>query len=122
MELKRKIKPTVSMRFEDVDQTLITEPGKSQSVQKLYQDFVLGRLDPTQIGGTPQYDSEGSEEVDPFNSFGLSLEQADALRQKSEEDVRKARNKADKKTVANAPSDAMQPEQVNKEQPGDEDK
>lgn len=121
-QFRRKKRPVISMTFEDVDPTILTEPGKSQSVQKLYQDFVLGRLDPSQIAGSPQYDPEGSDEVDPFNSFGMTLEDADALRQTSEESVRNARKKQAEKTVANASADAMQAERAKAEAQGDDDK
>lgn len=120
-ELKRKIRPSVLMTFEEVDDTIITEPGQSESVQKLYQDFVLGRLDPSQIGGAPAYDPDGSDEVDPFNCFGMTLEQADALRQSSEAEVRKEHKKQAEKNAANALADAMQLERDPKGRQGDEE-
>lgn len=57
-----------------IDQTIEVVQGKSETVAKLFQDYVLGRLDPSQIGGSPVYDPEGSDEVDDFNHFGLELE------------------------------------------------
>lgn len=100
----RPLRMSVSLSFEVPDKTIVTEPGMSQSVQKLYQDFVLGRLDPSQIGNNPVYDSPDgmiTEGVDPFNSFGMTLEEADALRQTSESEVRKAKKKQPE-SVANA--------------------
>lgn len=97
--------------FEEPDQKIETEPGQSQSVLKLYQDFVLGRLDPSQIGGTPQYDSAAdviTEDIDPFNSFGMTLEQADALRQANEQTIRS--EKRNRKDVANASNGTKQDE------------
>lgn len=101
------------MTFEKPDPTLVTVRGKAQSVQQLYQDFVLGRLDPRQIGGG-SYDPEGSEEVDPFNNFGMTLEEADELRQRSESEVSEARKR--KQTVANAPAEQRN---VEKDQPNE---
>lgn len=57
-----------------IDQTVEVVQGKSDTVAKLFQDYVLGRLDPSQIGGSPVYDPDGSDEVDDFNHFGLELE------------------------------------------------
>lgn len=96
------------MSFETPDQTIVTEPGQSQSVEKLFKDYVLGKLDPRQIGGG-SYDSEEgriTEDVDPFNSFGMTLEQADELRQRSEQTIRG--EKRNRKDVANASNDTKQ--------------
>lgn len=110
------------MSFEEVDPTIITEPGKSSSVLKLYQDYVLGRLDPSQIGNAPSYDPEGSEEIDPFNSFGMTLEDADALRQAHEETIRNEQKKQTEKTVANAKAAAKQEDKPKEPGQGVEDK
>lgn len=121
---KRKELPQIELSFETPDQTIEVEPGKAQSVQKLYQDFVLGRLNPSDIGNAPVYDSpEGhiTEELDPFNSFGMTLEQADALRQSAEREVKRAK-KQPKKDVANAEPDAMPPEASDEEQKREDDK
>lgn len=106
----RRKRHQILSNFEIPDQKIETEPGQSQSVLKLYQDFVLGRLDPSQIGGAPQYDAPGSEDVDPFNSFGMTLEQADALRQSAEREVSAAKEGSKRKTVANADVDTKQSE------------
>lgn len=117
----RRKRHKILCNFEIPDPKIETESGQSQSVLKLYQDFVLGRLDPSQIGGHPQYDSPGSDEVDPFNSFGMTLEQADALRQDAEREVKRAK-KQPKKDVANANPDEMQPEASDQERKPEDDK
>lgn len=108
-KMVRPKRMAVSMCFEEVDPELVTVPGKSQSIQKLYNDFVVGKLDPSQIGGAPVYDPEGSSEVDPMNTFGLTLEQVDALRQQHERTIDEERKKRGRKTVANAHADTKQP-------------
>lgn len=96
----------VSVSQLEIDQKEETEQGKAHSVRELFEDYVLGRLDPSQIGGNPSYDPEGSEEVDPFNSFGMTFEQASSIH----DDAKAAymENKQRKKTVANAPADKQQ--------------
>lgn len=95
-------RPVVLSTFEEVSDEILVVPGKSSSVKKLYEDFVMGRLDASQIGGDPMYDKPDSTEVDPFNTFGLSLEQVDALRQENERTIAQERKKGNRKTVANA--------------------
>lgn len=98
----RKPRIRIPSSFEICDQKIEVEYGQAQSVEQLFKDFVLGRLDPSQIGGQPVFDKPGSQDVDPFNTFGMTLEQADALRQASEHEIRRARKEGDSKTVANA--------------------
>lgn len=69
----------VGLPFYDLDPSWESEQGKSDSVAKLYQDFVLGRLDPSQIAGSVAYDADDASEVDPFNTFGLTLEESTAI-------------------------------------------
>lgn len=100
----------MSLSFEIPDPTIEVEPGQAQSVEKLFNDYVLGKLDPRQIGGGTYDSEEGkiTEDLDPFNSFGMTLEQADALRQRSEETIRS--EKRNRKDVANASNDTKQDE------------
>lgn len=58
------------------DQTIETEQGKSHTVAELYQDYVLGKLDPSQLAGSPVYDDDDSDDVDPLNHFGVTLEES----------------------------------------------
>lgn len=69
------VRPVIAVPHRQIDQTVETEQGKEQSVRKLFEDYVLGRLDPRQLGGG-NYDEEGSEEVDPLNKPGLTFEEA----------------------------------------------
>lgn len=69
------VRPVIAVPYRQIDQTVETEQGKEQSVRKLFEDYVLGRLDPRQLGGG-NYDEEGSEEVDPLNKPGLTFEEA----------------------------------------------
>lgn len=103
-------RPVILCTFEDVSDEILVVPGKSSSVKKLYEDFVMGRLDPSQIGGEPVYDKPDSNDVDPFNTFGLSLEQVDALRQENERTIAQERKKGNRKTVANASTGTKQDE------------
>lgn len=72
-------RPLVAVPHRHIDQTIETVQGKSDTVQKLYQDYVLGKLDMSQIAGSPVYDAEGSDVVDDFNHFGVTLEEATAI-------------------------------------------
>lgn len=103
-------RPVILSTFEEVSDEILVVPGKSSSIKKLYEDFVMGRLDPSQIGGDPVYDPEGSSEVDPFNTFGLSLEQVDAMRQENERTIAQERKKRNRKAVANASPGTKQEE------------
>lgn len=58
-----------------LDRTIQTEQGQERTVRQLYQDFVLGRLDVRDLGGKVQYDPDDSDEVDPMNNFGMTLEE-----------------------------------------------
>lgn len=58
------------------DQTIETEQGKSHTVAELYKDYVLGKLDPSQLVGSAVYDEDGSDDVDPLNHFGVTLEES----------------------------------------------
>lgn len=69
------IRPVIRVPHRKIDQTVETEQGKEQSVKKLFEDYVLGRLDPRQLGGG-SYDPDDSEEVDPYNKPGLTFEEA----------------------------------------------
>lgn len=89
-----------------IDQTIEVVQGKSETVAKLFQDYVLGRLDPSQIGGSPVYDPEGSDEVDDFNHFGLELEDVTKISDKGKtarQEIEHAVNKS--KQDADPPSD-----------------
>lgn len=101
----------VPVEHKKLSKKIETVQGKSQSVAQLYQDFVLGRLDQSQIGGEPVYDDDDAQEVDPFNAFGVTLEEttviadrgarakADAQRYAKE----KKKEKADKQKNVPAP-------------------
>lgn len=110
----------MSLSFEIPDPTIEVEPGQAQSVEKLFNDYVLGKLDPRQIGGGTFDSEEGkvTEDVDPFNSFGMTLEQADELRRRSEETIRG--EKRNRKDVANASNDTKQQASQKSDAPKDD--
>ena len=58
-----------------LDDTLETVQGKSNTVRQLYEDYVLGKLDPAQLAGGGVYDAEDATSVDPMNHFGITLEE-----------------------------------------------
>lgn len=99
----RPVRPVIGVPHYVLDDTIETEQGKEQTIATIYHDFVLGRLDPSQIGGEVQYDPDGSNEIDPFNHFGLTLEEttelaergSEAAQQVHSERLRKAKAKAE---------------------------
>lgn len=91
------IKPRLSVPVphRKLDNTVETVQGQEQKVSDLFQDYVLGRLDPSQLGGAV-YDSDDAEEVDPFNTFGLTLEEATRIEdqgRQAHEDLKSKRKK-----------------------------
>lgn len=97
------VRPVVQVDHREIDTTLVTNQGEEQSVKKLFQDYVLGRLDPRQLAGG-DYDPEGSDEVDPMNNFGLTYEQVSDITDRG----RAAAKELEQKTVANASAAAEQ--------------
>lgn len=75
----RPSRGVVPVKAQEIDPTIVTEPGRSDSVAKLYQDFVLGKLDPRQIAGEGMYDDDNAQDVDPMNHFGISLEEQTSI-------------------------------------------
>lgn len=65
----------VPVPHRELDRTIQTEQGQERTVRQLYEDFVLGRLDVRDLGGKVQYDPEDSDQVDPMNNFGMTLEE-----------------------------------------------
>ena len=59
----------------NLDCTIQTEQGQEKTVRQLYEDFVLGKLDVRDLGGKVQYDPDDSDDVDPMNNFGMTLEE-----------------------------------------------
>ena len=51
----RPFRPIIGVPHYELDDTIETEQGKEQTIATIYHDFVLGRLDPSQIGGNVQY-------------------------------------------------------------------
>lgn len=81
------VRPTrmiIPVPANDLDPHELTEQGKSDTVAKLYQDFVLGKLDPTQIGGNVTYDPEDATAVDPYNHLGLTFEETSDILEQGE--------------------------------------
>lgn len=82
------------------DQSRETVSGQADSVQKLYQDFVLGKLDPRQLAGSAVYDEEDAQDVDPFNHFGLTLEETTEIAERGTQaaaEVNRRRAEANRK-------------------------
>lgn len=70
----------VQVSHRPIDTTIETEQGKDEGVAKLFQDYVLGKLDPRQIAGGV-YDDDNAEDVDPMNNFGITLEESSAIQE-----------------------------------------
>lgn len=104
--MKAETREVVLVPHNELDPEIVTVQNKAHSVQELYQDFVLGRLDQSQIGAAPAYDPDDSETVDPFNHFGVTLEEASEI--ESAGRAAKSAIKDAQKTVANAPADKQQ--------------
>lgn len=68
-------RPVIAVPYREIDQTIETVQGQERSVKQLYEDYVLGKLDPRQLGGG-DYDDDASDDVDPFNKSGLTFEEA----------------------------------------------
>lgn len=71
-------RPVIAVPYREIDQTIETVQGQERSVKQLYEDYVLGKLDPRQLGGG-NYDDDSSEDVDPFNQPGLTFEEASQI-------------------------------------------
>lgn len=113
----RLIVPVLSIPLDD---TLETEQGKSDTVRKLYEDFVLGRLDPSQIGGNASYDADDATEVDPLNHFGITLEESTEIAERGRSavsEVRKsnAKRKAEAEAKAKAEAEAVLRKKIQEE-------
>lgn len=105
---RSNIRQLVFVDHRSIDTHIETEQGAAHSVKELFEDYVLGKLDPSMISGSPSYDPEGSDDVDPFNSFGVTFEQASQIQDAGHDAYRQAKRD---KTVANAQADRKQ--QVN---------
>lgn len=92
----RQFVPVPALVIDDHQETV---PGLSDTVQKLYSDFVLGKLDPSQIGRSVVYDDENALDVDPFNKFGLTLEETTEIAERGTQaaaEVTRQRAEADR--------------------------
>lgn len=109
---ERITRMVVPVDHRKIDDTEVTEQGKEQKVSKLFEDYVLGRLDLRQLGGG-SFDAESSEEVDPFNDFGITFERmseiSDAGRKAAAEVKQRAGSVADHPIESNKPQEKEEP-------------
>ena len=75
----RPSRVVIPVPHRELDRTIQTEQGQERTVRQLYEDFVLGRLDVRDLGGKVQYDPDDSDDVDPMNNFGMTLEETTCI-------------------------------------------
>lgn len=92
-----------------IDQHIETVQNQSDSVQKLFQDYVLGKLDPRQLAGG-SYDPEDSDEVDDFNHFGLELEDVTRIQDRGKAASEEIKRKQSEPEPASTPEPPSPPD------------
>ena len=97
--------PIIAVPHRKIDLTVETVQGQEKTVKSLFEDYVLGRLDPRQLGGG-DYDDDDSDEVDPLNNFGVTLEEASRIGDAGRHAAKEIETQ--RKTVANASTDKQQ--------------
>ena len=105
------VRMVVPVPHRELDDTIVTSQGLEKTVRSLYNDYVMGVLDPRQLG-QGSYDPEGSEEIDPFNRFGLTFEEASEIEDAGRNAAKQVKQR--RGTVADHPRESSQQQEQEK--------
>lgn len=114
---ERIVRMVVPVPHRSLSDKIETVQNQGQSVKNLYDDYVLGRLDPRQLGGG-EYDPDDSEEIDPLNTSGLTFEEATQI---SDAGRRAAAEMKQRRTVPDHPIESSEQQVKEKQREPKED-
>lgn len=110
------VRMVIPVPHRELDNTIVTSQGCEKSVRSLYEDYVMGVLDPRQLGAG-SYDPDGSDDVDPFNTSGLTFEEATAIEDAGRNAAREVKQRGG--TVADHPRESSQQQEKEKPHEGE---
>lgn len=112
----RPVRMVVPVTHRDLSDEIETVQGKEQTIKSLYDSYVAGTLDPRTLGGG-SFDEEGSDEVDPLNTLGLTFEEASQIEDAGRHAAKEIKQR---KNIADHPRESSKHEAEEKPREGGE--